>query len=442
MTKRIFKSICVVAVFVFIASVVLIMGVLHNYFSSVQKTQLIEQLELAQGGVEADGISFLEKLNPDGYRITLIGGDGSVLFDSESETEKMENHIDREEVREAIEDGRGESSRQSTTMMERQFYEAVRMDDGTVLRISAPQQTLFRLLLGMMQPLIIVLGITLLLALYLAYRLTKRIIDPLNDMDISGETDSEYEEIQPLIDRIKIQKNQIEMQRNNLEKAETVRREFTANVAHELKTPLQTISGSAELMYDGIVKEDDIRNFARNIYRESKRLISLVDDITGLSKLDAGQYDHTIEEIDMYEQAEQVVEQLRTAAERSGVSLSLSGKHVYIHGIRRLIESIFYNLTDNAIKYSKEGGYVKLDISEADGKAVLTVSDNGIGIPEDEQERIFERFYRVDKSRSKEVGGTGLGLSIVKHAAMVNNAEIKVDSKPGEGTSISVIFSE
>ena len=440
MTKRIFRSILIVALFVFLSSVVLIMGVLYSYFSSQQKTQLNEQLDIAAVGVNAEGVTFLKKLKPNGYRLTLIDKNGNVSYDSQVGTDNLENHLGREEVKEAISKGKGESSRYSTTMMERLLYEAVKLENGDVLRISAHQQTLFGLLLGIMQQLIVVLGISLLLALFLAYRMTKRLIKPLNDIDISGSTDAEYDEIQPLIDRIKIQKNEIEIQKDKIKKAEMVRREFTANVAHELKTPLQTISGSAELMYDGIVKDGDIREFSGKIYSESKRLINLVDDITKLSQLDGGQYDHNFERIDLYSECENTVDQLKTAADRSGVSLSLTGKHVRMNGIKKLVDSIIYNLTDNAIKYSKADGHVTIDVRSENESAILTVADDGIGIPKEEQERIFERFYRVDKSRSKEVGGTGLGLSIVKHAAMVHDADINIESEPGKGTRISVAF--
>lgn len=548
MTKRIFRSICAVAAFVFIASVIIIMSILHNYYTEVHKDQLIEQLELASRGVEMSGEEFLEGLHPEGYRLTLISSDGSVLYDSDSSVANMENHLEREEVKEAIEKGRGESSRFSTTMTEEQLYESMKLSNGDILRVSAHQQTLFGLFVGISQSFIIIIGLAILLALLLAYRLTKYIIKPLNDIDITGKTDAEYDEIQPLIDRIKIQKNKIEIQKDKLrhkelefetltrnmddgliladvtghvifanqsaerilgtdlrsdessldestdyyrfsdmvekalggshternvnikgkeytihcdlvdsdnkvhgiailiidlswrEKAEMIRREFTANVAHELKTPLQTISGSSELMCAGLVKDDDIKEFSEKIYDESKRLIALVDDITGLSQLDEGQYDHTREEIDLYNEADKTIEELKTASEKAGVELVLEGEHVVISGIRRLVHSIIYNLVDNSIKYSKADGKTIVSIRKEGSRAILSVKDNGIGIPEEEQERIFERFYRVDKSRSKEVGGTGLGLSIVKHAAQIHNAEVDIESEIGGGTTITVGF--
>lgn len=549
MTKRIFRSICVVAISVFLASIVLFMGVLYDYFSDMQRNQLRMQAELVSRGVYAEGLSYLQDLDIQNYRITWIGIDGTVRYDSQSDMEEMENHLEREEIREAFSSGMGESSRYSATLLERFFYCARRLPDGTVLRVSIAQNTLLTILFGMSQPLSVIFVTACILSLVLAFRLSKQIVKPLNELNLDEPLKNDgYDEIIPLLRRIDMQRRQIRWQEEKLrqkqsefetvtggmaegivllndrllilginpaaarlfdtdadyrgknilslnrspefrellqqagdgqqaemimelegrnyqfqanpvisdglvsgialllldvtekEKNEQIRREFTANVSHELRTPLHTISGSAELLMNGMVKVGDVPEFSRRIYKESQRMIRLVEDIIKLSHLDEGADNMLREETDLNTLAGETVQALLPEAERAGVELEWRGESVIIYGIPRMLMEIMYNLCDNAIKYNRQGGCVSITVKREDNRAVLSVADTGIGIPEEHHERIFERFYRVDKSRSKEIGGTGLGLSIVKHAAKLHGASVELESAAGSGTVIRVIF--
>lgn len=549
MTKRIFRSIFFVTLGVFLASVVLFMGVLFEYFTGIQRKQLRMQTTLAAQGVENEGMQYFEGLETNDFRITWINNDGAVIYDTDTESDSMENHLEREEIKQALETGEGESSRYSVTLMERSFYCAKKLSDGTVLRLSVAQSTLLTLTLGMLQPIIIIFILALILSLVFASRLSKKIVQPLNEINLDDPLKNDcYDELAPLLGRIKSQQRQIARQSDELkrkqqefeavtngmtegivllnskndilsinpsamnllgvdsspvgdniisvnrtpelqellaksdegkrsekilelcggkyqvdaspilsdekiigtvllfldvtekEKAEQIRREFTANVSHELKTPLHTISGCAELMTNGIAKQEDIPKFASQIYSEAQRMIRLVEDIIKLSHLDEGAEDMKRENVDIYSVASETVDNLIPVAEKSDVDITLEGTSAVINGIPQLISAIIFNLCDNAIKYNKKGGKVLVSVKSEDNKAVLTVSDNGIGISEEDSERIFERFYRVDKSHSKEIGGTGLGLSIVKHAARLHNATIDLQSKLNEGTIITVTF--
>ena len=549
MTKRIFRSIFFVTLGVFLASVVLFMGVLFEYFTGIQRKQLRMQTTLAAQGVENEGMQYFEGLETNDFRITWINNDGAVIYDTDTESDSMENHLEREEIKQALETGEGESSRYSVTLMERSFYCAKKLSDGTVLRLSVAQSTLLTLTLGMLQPIIIIFILALILSLVFASRLSKKIVQPLNEINLDDPLKNDcYDELAPLLGRIKSQQRQIARQSDELkrkqqefeavtngmtegivllnskndilsinpsamnllgvdsssvgdniisvnrtpelqellaksdegkrsekilelcggkyqvdaspilsdekiigtvllfldvtekEKAEQIRREFTANVSHELKTPLHTISGCAELMTNGIAKQEDIPKFASQIYSEAQRMIRLVEDIIKLSHLDEGAEDMKRENVDIYSVASETVDNLIPVAEKSDVDITLEGTSAVINGIPQLISAIIFDLCDNAIKYNKKGGKVLVSVKSEDNKAVLTVSDNGIGISEEDSERIFERFYRVDKSHSKEIGGTGLGLSIVKHAARLHNATIDLQSKLNEGTIITVTF--
>ena len=430
MTKRIFHSICLVALAVFLASALLIMGVLYGYFSDIQQSQLNMQLDLAAQGVEREGAAFFEGFSPENYRITWIDPSGEVLYDSHGAG--MENHLEREEIKEALESGQGASRRYSSTLMERTFYTARRLVDGSVLRLSISQRSVLTLLLGMAQPICIIFIVAVGLSIFFAVRLSRSIVRPLARLDLDNPGGTEgYEEIQPLLSRLDSQQQQLARQRESLEqkqaeleKAEAVRREFTANVSHELKTPLQSISGYAELLQNGMAKEEDVPTFAGRIYKESQRMVGLVEDIISLSHLDEGAMDMEWGTVDLYETAAGAVRSLSHAAQSCGVTLELAGSHAKLHGVPQLLYSIVYNLCDNAIKYNHPGGSVNVRIERESADIVLTVADTGIGIPEADQGRIFERFYRVDKSRSKEVGGTGLGLSIVKHAALIHRTNV------------------
>lgn len=549
MTKRIFRSIFLVAMAVFAASVLLFSIMLYNYFSDVRQEQLRVQTELAAKAVAAEGVQYFNDLDAREYRITLIAPDGKVIFDSRSDTDEMENHLEREEIKKALESGFGESSRYSVTLMERALYCAERLPDGSVLRMSVSQNTLLTLLFGMSQPLAAIILIAVALSMFLAYRLSKQIVKPLNDLNLDDPLSNEqYDELAPLLHRIDSQQRQIKKQADELRKrqeefaavtenmaegivvlgtlgeilsinpaaarlfdasgdfvgqhmltlnrspevsellsamekgdhaekfldlkgrkfqldispvsdgekasggvllildvtekehAEQLRREFTANVSHELKTPLQTISGAAELLENGLVKEPDKQEFYARIHGESQRMISLVEDIIRLSHLDEGAQDTPRERVDLFELAKETAKQLLPEAEAAKVALEVSGEPTEIDGIPQLLSSIIYNLIDNSIKYNHEGGRVAVSVKNADNKAILAVGDTGIGIPKEHRERIFERFYRVDKSRSKALGGTGLGLSIVKHAAMIHGARIEVESEVGKGTRVEVDF--
>lgn len=441
MTKRIFQSICIAAVTVLLASLVLIMGVLYDYFSRVQKEQLSAQADLAARGAADLGMDYFEGLDLGGCRISWIAADGSVLYDNMGDAGSMENHLDREEVQEALETGRGESSRYSDTLTEKLSYQARLLPDGTVIRMAASQYTAWVLLMGVLQPLLVVALLAVLLSLLLAYRLSARLVKPLNEVDLSDPLKKvEYEELRPLLSRIDSQHRQLKRDREELEKNEEIRREFTANVSHELKTPLHSISGYAELLAKGMVRPEDVEKFSSKIYSESQRMTSLVEDIIELSHLDTGAGDMKREDVDLYLIARTAADSLSMAAKEAGVELKVSGESARVYGVPQLLYGICYNLCDNGIKYNREKGRVEISVRNLEGEVELKVSDTGIGIPEESRERIFERFYRVDKSRSKAVGGTGLGLSIVKHAALVHRATIDIDSEPGSGTSFTLHF--
>lgn len=437
MTKRIFKAVCTAALGVFVVTMLLIMGVLYEYFSTVQQSQLRSQTVLAAQGVEKEGMEYFDGLTAEHFRITWIAANGDVLFDSVSNSDRMDNHMERAEIQQALNTGIGESSRYSSTLMKRYLYSAQRLSDGTVLRLSITHNSVFVLLVGMLQPILIVMAVAAILSFLLANSLSKRIVEPLNRLNLDEPLNNDgYDELTPLLRRIHSQQQQLAAQ---AQQDEQRRREFTANVSHELKTPLQSISGYSELLKCGMVSPEDVQPFAGRIYSEAQRLISLVEDIINLSHLDAGT-GYERKEFDLYELAQKVMESRSALAEENGILVTLEGNPTTLNGIPELANDILCNLCDNAIKYNRPNGALILKISDNQNAVVLTVKDTGIGIPEEDLDRIFERFYRVDKSRSKEVGGTGLGLSIVKHAAQLMNAGIDVDSKVGKGTVITVSF--
>ena len=549
MTKRIFRSVCIVAVVVLFASLALVIGVLYDYFSGSQENQLKTQTDLAAQGIEHEGSSYFDGLDSEELRITWIDKKGKVLFDNKTDASSMENHLEREEVRQAVENGYGKSSRYSETLTEKSLYSAKKLSDGSVLRLSVSQYSVLTLFLGMLRPVLIIALLAVVLALLLAYRLSKNIVTPLNKLNLDSPLSNKvYEELSPLLKRMDAQQRQLKHQSEELkqkreefetatenmsegliilnekgvilsinraaakmlglsedsvgkdifsektsvnlkeptqialsgknteevfalrdgncqllanpvstdgkvtgaallvldvtekERAEQMRREFTANVSHELKTPLQTISGYAELLANGMVADKDKTAFSEKIYAEAQRMIRLIEDIIKLSNLDEGAVELTRETVDLYVTAENTVRSLLPAAKKANVTLSLNGENAEIYGIPQLLTAVVYNLCDNAIKYNKDGGTVFVNVKNNAENIVLSVRDTGIGIPKEQQERIFERFYRVDKSHSKEVGGTGLGLSIVKHAAKLHDAKITLESEVGKGTGITVIF--
>ena len=446
MSRKIFTAIWGAALAVFVASLVFIMGVSYNYFTGVQMKQLHAETALAAKGVSLCGKDYFTGLSTGDYRVTWIDADGTVLFDTEADASRMENHLEREEIQQALRTGTGEARRYSPTLADRQLYAAQRLPDGTVLRLSVVQLALWSLVLGFAQPICLVALLALALSFLLASRLTKKIVGPINAIDPDNPMQyyerDEYREVEPLLRRIAAQQTQLRRDRAEIERASLIRQEFTANVSHELKTPLHAISGYAELLESGLARPEDVKPFAGKIRAESGRMTKLVEDIIDLTRLDAGGEDYVFESCDLLRIAENAVDSLETEASGADVTLSLKGVSAPMQGVPQLLHSIVYNLCDNAIKYNRPGGRVDITVTPEDGAVVLTVSDTGVGIPKDSQSRIFERFYRVDKSRSKAVGGTGLGLSIVKHAALIQKADVRVESEPGEGSTFTVTFPE
>ena len=389
------------ALMAFILATGLIMGTTFAYFADVQRQQLKTETEMAALAVDALQTGYLEKLPEENYRVTWISPDGQVLYDSDMAASQMENHLEREEVQAAMRKGYGESQRYSGTMTVKMLYSAQRLADGSVLRLSMPQQTILMVIWDMALPIGFILLVVIGVSVAIAARETKKA---------------------------------------NQEETEAMRREFTANVSHELKTPLHSISGFAELLKNGTVMEKDTGYFAEKIYNEAQRMIKLVQDIIILSRLDEGQENTTRSSVNLYQLAEGVIANLEPMADKNGITIELIGQQVVMEGIPHLLNSMLFNICENAIKYNKPEGSVLVEVSEIAGHPRITVRDSGIGIPMRDRSRIFERFYRVDKSHSKEVGGTGLGLSIVKHAARLHNAKLDVDSIVGEGTLITVKF--
>ena len=548
MTKKIFQSIFLVAGAVLLASLLIIMGFLYSYFGGVEENQLRDELSLASAAVESSGTDYLSQLTAGRCRLTWIAADGSVLYDTKTDAESLENHASRAEVGQALSTGTGESTRYSSTLLEKTMYYAQRLTDGTVLRISISRATVGMIAVGMLQPLLLVLIVALILSGVLARRLSRRIVDPLNSLDLEHPLDNDaYEELSPLLKRIHHQHVEIQTQLRELrektdeftqitgsmreglvlldehgsilsinaaaqalfgadaqcvgrdfltiersheisaaiqaaaadghsevraeragrvyqfdisritsdgkflgtvilafditeqEFAERNRREFTANVSHELKTPLQGIIGSAELIENGMVKPGDLPRFVGHIHAEAARLVTLIDDIIRLSQLDEGDAMPT-EPVDLLAVSQEAAENLHDAAAARNVTVSVTGQPAVLPGVRRLIYEIVYNLCDNAIKYNRDGGRVDVTVAADAGGSSITVADTGIGIAPEHQARVFERFYRVDKSHSKASGGTGLGLSIVKHAMQLHHGRIELESTPGTGTTIRAIF--
>lgn len=552
MTRKIFQSIIAVVISVLLLSLALITGVLYNHFETTMLDQLRTTAQFAEQGVEQEGMAYFDSLHAQNCRVTWIAADGTVKYDNRSNPKTMENHADRQEVREAMENDSGTSVRRSSTLSEHTMYYAKRLSDGTVLRLSMSQRSVLFLMGGMLSPLVFIFLAACLLAGVMSYRVSKKIVKPLSEIDLKHPEQVEtYDELSPFLQRIAAQNREIDARmaeirkqqqefsmitenmseglfvvdrnyqilsynksamqifgmdprqehenllavnrsegfRNVVDSAlkgrhaqenlelngrvyqiianavcqpdfaedmvgavilvldvtekeaqEQYRREFTANVSHELKTPLTSISGIAEIIRNGIVKPEDIPHFAGKIYDESQRLIALIGDIIKLSRLDENQVPMERETVDMLEMARDVVQQLSSVARKSGVTLVANGTHGQVQGVRQVLGEMVYNLCENAVKYNRAGGRVWVDVQQVADHVVLRVKDTGIGIPAAEQGRIFERFYRVDKSHSKAVGGTGLGLSIVKHGAALHHATISVSSEPEQGTEITLTF--
>ena len=548
MVKKIFRSTFFATLGVLLVTLFMVVGLLYGYFTQVQKEQLQTETALAAQGVSLEGQDYFNELKMSNVRITWVDNQGKVLYDNESDAQIMDNHANREEIKEALKDGYGESVRYSKTLTTQSLYSAQRLDNGTVIRLSVTRHSILVLLFRMFQPLFLILVLAFLLSLWLSHSIAKSIVLPLNRLDLDHPLENDaYEEISPLLRRIarhqkevterevlleqrqsefdtiisKIKEGMILLDNNCriisinqaaqdilqtdqtclgkdmlqilrnlslnnwLEKglqgrkqegilqlddahykvmvrpiqsedkvtglailffdvtdqlqAEQLRREFTANVSHELKTPLHLISGYSEMLASDVVAQKDVPQFAEKIHSESQRMIQLVEDIIKLSHLDESE-ELAMEPVNLYQISEEVLYSLSAKANERHINLHLLGEPAYITGNHALIHSLIYNLCDNAIIYNRDKGDVTVNVTSNKDNIVLTVQDTGVGIAKDEQERIFERFYRVDKSRSKKLGGTGLGLSIVKHAVNQHHADIKVESQLGLGTKMTVTF--
>ena len=548
MTGKIFKSIIAVATAVLIACFAIIFAVLYDYLTDRLTWELEQQTLFAAQGIESAGMSYFDGMQAQN-RITWVGTDGQVLYDSAASEDSMENHADREEIRQAMENGTGSATRYSDTLGEKTVYFARRLSDGSVVRVSSQQHTVTLLGWGMLQPVCAVFLLTALLSAFLASRVAKWIVRPINEIDLEHPDQQQvYEELSPFLSKIHRQNRLIASQVKELtrtqkefsaitenmsegllvidaktevlsynagalrlldvkeceigvsvlplnrsepfrlavekalsgerceqtfpmgnriyrimaspvykdenvagavlllldvteqEERDTLRREFTANVSHELKTPLTSISGIAEMLMNGIVKPEDVSRFGGDIYREAQRLIALVADIIKLSQLDENLIPMEKEPVDLYDLAQQCIGRLSDEARQHGVSFELEGDHCSVTGVRPVLEEMIFNLCDNAVKYNREGGKVVVSVVPQGEHVSLSVRDTGIGIPLEHRARVFERFYRVDKSHSRQIGGTGLGLSIVKHGAAYHNARLTLDSQEGVGTTVKILF--
>ncbi len=548
MSSKIFKSAFLASMVTLFISFLLIFGMLFKYFEAQIFTELESEASYISYAVNNYGKAYIDNFKGENNRITLVAPDGTVLADTTANAENLENHADREEIKSALKDGSGKSERYSNTLMQKTLYYAQKLDDGSVLRVSATQSSVIVILLGLIQPLILIIAAALAISFYLSRRAAKSIVKPLNELNLeSPESNETYDELTPMLRKLSAQHKTIERQlseaeqsrrefklicenmnegllvidksakvlsynsaalhlleitdindssvlnfnrtkgfRDVIEKAlggnraqsnisldentynliaspvykndeiigaviviiditestkrEQLRQEFTSNVSHELKTPLTSISGFAEIMKSGGTPEETVIDFSTSIYDEAQRLITLVSDIMKISELDEGAVPMDNEKIDLYSLSKSIVSRLKPVADKHNISLNVIGDTAYVQGTEKILDEMIYNLCDNAIKYNKENGIADVIISTAADKVNLTVRDTGIGIPKSEQSRVFERFYRVDKSRSKQAGGTGLGLAIVKHGAMYHNAEIKLESTEGKGTSITISF--
>lgn len=443
LTRRIFMA----CMLVFVMTVGLLLLVMNNYLGKRNLGEMKDKALYVSAMITEEGWEFLTRTEDTSQtRTTIVAPDGTVLYDSIFPADTLENHGAREEIQAALKNGVGDSERYSESLLKVTANYAVRLPDGNVVRVSMTQDTVWMLLFHMLNPMLIIVLTAVLASILLAERFSKRIMQPINRMDVENPDDRDiYDEMKPFIRRLMSQNQQIHHQMEELReehsKQDAMRREFTANVSHELKTPLTSISGFAEIMRDGMVQEKDIPHFADNIHKEAGRLMSLVNDILKLSRLeDIDTQPRENVPLELSALCQDVIKRLSLQAAKQDISLIFEGEPVQIMGVRTTVEEIVYNVCDNAIKYGKPSGWVRVTTGTAQGKAFISVRDNGIGIPLSDQERIFERFYRVNKSHSKEVGGTGLGLSIVKHAMMLMGGEITLNSTFGEGTELTLLF--
>lgn len=400
---------------------------LKTYADVIKETQAYEQI--LQGKYDPD---------VDDLRITMIKKDGKVFYDSFADVKKMENHANRQEVRQALKHGNGKAIRTSDTMDKSTFYYAVRLDDGNILRVAKESRSIWSVFIKVTPAILILILVIFAISKMLSDVLTKSLLLPIEEMSENLDHLDDittYKELMPFI-------NTIQEQHKNILMNAKMRQEFTANVSHELKTPLTAISGYSELIQNGMTNEEETIRFAGEIHKSAKRLLTLINDTIRLSQLDTSEQKVIYEAIDLYKIAEDCVNMLKFSAENHGIDISIHGTNAYLEGNREMLEEVVYNLCDNAIRYNNEGGKVDVTVKPVKGKIYLCVEDNGIGISKEHQERIFERFYRVDKSRSKSTGGTGLGLAIVKHIIQQHGAHMELTSEKGKGTKIEIEFSK
>lgn len=549
MSKKIFKYIMLVSSLITVLGLAFVVGILYHYFQGQLMDELKKEAVYISRGVESAGVDYLQQLNDEDSRITYVDESGKVIYDNEANVESMDNHGHRKEIREAEINGEGADERMSSTLSEKTMYYAVRLENGNVLRVSSNQASVWMLLLQLLPSFVAVLILMLLLSGVFASRLSGKVVEPLNGLDLEHpEENDAYDEVQPLLSKIGRQSRQIRLQleaarrqqkefsiitenmqegllvidrytmvlsvnssvgkllkvkeiktgesvyllnrseefrdvvgqvlegkhedkvlrldgsdiqvianpvtrENKTEGAvillvdvtekverEQLRREFSANVSHELKTPLTSISGFAEIMQDGFVKDEDVKVFAGRIYKEAQRLIRLVGDVIRISRLDEGGLPYQWEKLDLYSLTHDIFSTLHEAAEKQEVHMYMEGGSTVLDTVPMIMEEVLYNVCDNAVKYNRRGGEVFVRLKDGEDAVRVNVRDTGIGIPKEDQERIFERFYRVDKSHSKEIGGTGLGLSIVKHGVKTLNGRLWLNSEPGQGTEIIMEF--
>ena len=410
--------------------------VVYYQTMEILKNEIQQEADYIEAAVCISGVSYLEDMDAvrENTRVTLIDASGEVLYDSGKQEEHLENHLDRPEIQEALKSGSGQDVRRSETLDQDMFYYAVRLDNGTVLRVSKNMETVFSTAMSILPMMGVVACCMVIFALLLAKWQTAKLIYPINHLNLAEPLENDmYEELTPLL-------QSIDKQNREKDAVANMRKEFSANVSHELKTPLTSISGYAEIMKDGLVRPEDMKTFSERIYNEASRLITLVEDIMKLSKLDEGAVELEKEEVDFYMLTREICSRLAPQAEKRNVRVEVTGEPVHYLGVRQVLDEMLYNMIENAIKYNKEGGLVSVWVGNTLQGIKIIVRDTGIGIPKEEQERIFERFYRVDKSHSKATGGTGLGLSIVKHGALMHGAKIDVDSEVNKGTKMELIF--
>lgn len=444
LNKRIFINIFLVSIVILVASFILTISIAYDHYDNQYKKTLSAEAACVAEAVNENGPEYIKNYKTN-CRITVISDNGTVLFDNTTDASLLDNHINRTEVQEALKSGTGYSARHSSTISEKTVNAAVRLDDGNVLRLSEVHYTVFALLGNITVSAIGLMVFAILLSVFIAYRISKSITEPINKIDLDfPDENAVYAELTPLVNKIKAQNVQISKQMEDLKiehrKQDDMRRDFTANVSHELKTPLTSISGYAEIIKNGIAKQEDVPRFAGKIYDESRRLIMLVGDILKLSQLDDKETPAKVEKIDIYDTCKSIISQLELAAQQKGVTFDLVGKHLTINGVELIVEEMIFNILDNAVKYNKQDGYVFVSMRQCVDGVELTVTDTGVGIAKEELPHVFERFYRVDKSHSKEIGGTGLGLSIVKHAAGFLDASVSIESVPDRGTTVRVLF--